>query len=775
MVRRLLLIVVLVLVAVVAFVAGAWFLVPDSWIRAQVEERARAALGREVEIGTLALQRWPVALDVRDLRIANPQWAGNPDFVRLARLHVALDATALLSRSVRITELAVERPQIVLERAADGRAGWSFGEGAGGEAPDGAGGGGGWRVVVERASVSDGRILYVDHATGRGSEARDLAVDLRREAPAGELRLSARAEVDGAPLTLTGRLADPAQLAAGGSGPAELVLETPEGGGRVAGEIEAGARVRGQLDVAFSDLRGLLEQRLALSLPMAPEALRTVTLSSPFTADAEALELTELKLAVDDITGSGSLAVRGLDGRPRIEATLELGRLALDRYLPPASAEAEAEREEQAAAGGWPEEPVSLPLPLPADLRAQVGFAGLAVRGFETGAGRIEATVEGERATLRLASLELYDGTAQADVDLVAGPPHDLAVGWKVEGVRARPFLAALAGPERLEGRTFSEAKLAARGLSVKDLVSTLEGAGRVELRDGAILGVNIAAMVRQVTTLGLTEEKEPRRTDFTRLAAGFTVERGVLRTGDITLEAPLFRLHGAGTVDLPQRTLSLRLEPVFAATLEGQGGGEPVFQAGVPVVIEGPWSAPAWRFDIGGRLTEALRDPGQLAELVGRLRQDPDAVKGLRERFGGLQELFGVGPEKLRELLPGGAGALPGGALPGVPEGAVPALPGGLGGPVPGLPQPPAGEAQAPTGEGGPQPPAATTPVPDLRRLVPLVPGGGGGSGAGGGAQAPAAPEPKPTEEGAAKPDAGGEQPDAPDPGRLLRNLLDR
>jgi len=752
-IRRLLVIFLVVLVVAVALAAGAWSLLPDSWIAAQVQARAKVALGRDVEIGSLALHRWPVALEVRDLRVANPEWAEHADLLRLARLYVALDATALLSRTVRLTELVVEGPELALERAADGRPGWRFATAH----RDGAGGGGreagGWTVLVERANVSKGHVIYLDHATGRRSEAEDLSLELGRDAASGELHLAAKAQVQGAPLALTGRLADPARLAAGGRGPAELSLETPEGGLRFSGTVEAaGPRVSGRLDVAFTNLRALLEERLGLMLSMAPDALRTLTLSSPVTAGPQAVELAELKLAVDDIDAQGGLMLAGLDGRPRLRADLAFGHLALDRYLPPpAKGEPAAGKAgAQPAAEGWSDEPIALPLLLPLDVEAKATFAGLSVRGFETGKGEAELRAEGARAMLRLGDLALYDGRVQATVDVVAGPPHDVSVAWRVEGVQARPLLAALAGTDRLEGRTFSEAKLVARGLSPEDLVSTLEGTGQLEFRDGAILGINIAALVRRVTTLDLSEDRTPRRTDFARLAAGFVMEKGILRTDDITLEAPLFRLHGAGTVDLPRRTLSLRLEPAFAATLEGQEGREPVFRAGVPVLIEGPWSAPAWRFDIGGRLTEALRDPARIGELVDRLRQDPQMVERLRERFGGLQELFGVGAGKLEELVPGLRGTTGGGGQ----------------------------EAVSEEGRKAPSP-APATPVPDLRSLVPLIPGGGQAGADGSKAPSPATPapgaptrQPEPAPEETPKPPA---EPEIPDPGRLLRDLLNR
>jgi AsmA protein len=64
--------------------------------------------------------------------------------------------------------------------------------------------------------------------------------------------------------------------------------------------------------------------------------------------------------------------------------------------------------------------------------------------------------------------------------------------------------------------------------------------------------------------------------------------------------------MTGAGSVDLAAKSLAFRVEPRLVLTLQGQGGRigapEPV-GFGVPVMVQGPWSAPRFYPDVAGIL----------------------------------------------------------------------------------------------------------------------------------------------------------------------------
>jgi AsmA protein len=123
--------------------------------------------------------------------------------------------------------------------------------------------------------------------------------------------------------------------------------------------------------------------------------------------------------------------------------------------------------------------------------------------------------------------------------------------------------------------------------------------------RDGAIRGLNVAQMIRSLTsgTLSGWQENKQQATDLTQLSASFRIELGKATTSDINLVGPLVRVTGGGTVDLGEKSLALRVEPKLVMTTEGQGRATDPVGLGIPVAIDGPWDEPRIYPDIAGIL----------------------------------------------------------------------------------------------------------------------------------------------------------------------------
>ncbi len=671
--RRILTVVLGLLLVVVLAAAGLFFAVPDSFIKGRVESMAGEALGRELAIdGDFTVRRWPpIAVAARDVRLANADWGEDGDMLRIRRFELELDGWALLTGRVVLPRFLLEAPDLLLERDAEGRANWEFAgmAKAAGEEPaapgdDGGGGAPGF-VELHDVRIVEGRVRYRDAGTGETRTAENIALTVLEDRAARGLSIEGSLDLDGAPLRLTAEIADPRALAAGGRGETKARFELPEGAVAFAGRIDGTTpELAGTLDLAFTDLRGTLA-RFGIAPEVAEDVLGELVLTGTLNASPRAVALQELELALDDITASGRIGVLGLDARPRIAAELAFGALVLDPYLPPAGEAAEPG--EEAAAGtaeaGWSEDPLELPLPLPFDAELDLSFESLAARGLVLDGGRMRAAIEGDSASLEVVELAAYEGRIALEAQITAGTPHRIAAEGRTSGLQMLPLLKAVADFDRLQGRGEAEFAITASGGSVKELIGALDGRGRIVMRDGAIVGVNIAAMVRQVTTLGREGGGEPPVTDFAELGGSFTIARGIVENRDLLLKAPLLRLDGEGTVDLPARRLDYRIRPALAATLEGQAASrEPVFKAGVPIVISGPWDAIEWRFDIGGTLTEAITDPARVGELVGALRADPELLGKLRRDFGGAVE--GVGGF-VGGVLGEGAGGRPDAAPP--------------------------------------------------------------------------------------------------------------
>ena len=160
--------------------------------------------------------------------------------------------------------------------------------------------------------------------------------------------------------------------------------------------------------------------------------------------------------------------------------------------------------------------------------------------------------------------------------------------------------------------------------------MSNLDGTVFAMFQDGAIRGLNVAQMIRSLTSGALSgwQENREQSTDLSQLSASFRIDKGLATTTDINLAGPLVRVTGTGTVDLGAQTLSLRVNPKLVLTTEGQGrNGDPV-GFGIPVVIDGPWTNPRISPDIGGN--DNTSGGSSLGETLGKLiQQGLDAARG--------------------------------------------------------------------------------------------------------------------------------------------------
>src|ERR1700690_3267258 len=170
--------------------------------------------------------------------------------------------------------------------------------------------------------------------------------------------------------------------------------------------------------------------------------------------------------------------------------------------------------------------------------------------------------------------------------------------------------------------------------------MSNLTGTVFANFRDGAIRGLNVAQMIRSLTsgTLSGWQEGKEQTTDLTQLAASFRIEKGQATSSDLNLVGPLVRMTGAGTVDLAAKSLAFRVEPKLVMTSEGQGRAADPVGLGIPVIIDGPWSEPRIYPDMAGILDHP-------DEAYAKLKQMGQGLFGGNGALNGLGGLGGNAP----------------------------------------------------------------------------------------------------------------------------------
>src|SRR5258706_492425 len=218
-------------------------------------------------------------------------------------------------------------------------------------------------------------------------------------------------------------------------------------------------------------------------------------------------------------------------------------------------------------------------------------------------------------------------------VDASRGEPI-YALTSDLVGVRALPLLQSAADFDKLDGKLQAKIGVRSNGNSQRAIMSNLGGTVVANFQDGAIRGLNVARMIRSLTsgTLSGWQETKEEATDLSQLSASFRIERGQATTNDLNLIGPLVKMTGTGTIDLATKSLALRVEPKLVMTTEGQGrAGDPV-GLGIPVVIDGPWSEPRIYPEMAGILDNPDAAYAKLKEMG----------KGLFAQGGGLSSALG-------------------------------------------------------------------------------------------------------------------------------------
>jgi len=254
----------------------------------------------------------------------------------------------------------------------------------------------------------------------------------------------------------------------------------------------------------------------------------------------------------------------------------------------------------------------------------------------------LDAKLAGGVLKAGTANLGAYGGQVSGEVilDATTGAPS-FAMHSDLVGVRARPLLQGLAEFDRIDGKLQAKLALRSAGASQRALMANMQGTAFVNFQDGAIRGINVAQMIRSLTTgtlSGWQESQDPgqeQSTDLSQLSASFRIDKGQAVTTDLNLIGPLVRVTGAGTIALDTKMMGFRVEPKLVMTTEGQGRTSDPVGFGIPVMIQGTWSQPRIYPDMAGVLDNPDAAYAKLREM-GKGLFGPDGA-GLGNILGSL------------------------------------------------------------------------------------------------------------------------------------------
>ena len=331
------------------------------------------------------------------------------------------------------------------------------------------------------------------------------------------------------------------------------------------------------------------------------------------------VKLSGTTVTINSLTGmlgnarfSGYASIEGT-AKPLVKVNLDFKQLDIDA---PAAVNSRTPVQPQ----GWSEEAIKLDGLNYVDAEFQISAAALNIGTLKLAPAKIEGTLGAGILRMTMSELGLYEGRAAAGLALDASIPSPIfALRAQLAGVRALPLLTSAADFTKLDGKMQVQLDVRSSGRNQREMIANLSGTTNVDFQDGQIRGINVAQMIRNLTSTTLSgwDEDRTQTTDLTEMHASFRIDNGKAATTDLRLAGPLVRITGTGTTDLNAKTLSFRIEPKLVMTTQGQGSSvaDPI-GLGVPVIMEGPWSAPRIYPDMAGILENPEQAFGKLREL---------------------------------------------------------------------------------------------------------------------------------------------------------------
>jgi AsmA protein len=563
--------------------------IPSGFLTSTIEARAERETGYRLTIaGATRISLWPTLnVTLNDVTVKDPKDRDGSNRVTIARLQADMTLGSVWSGHPEISELVITKPVAYVPLLRERHRDTPTAAKAAAAPAEAS------AVAIKGVTITDGAVVF--------SNPRDR-VENRIDA----INVDAVIDADRA-ITLGGS----ARL---GDRPLKFVIKTS-------------APVRQNVPVD-----------LTLEMPG--------MLSKPLTAKAEVrlngqiVMINGLSGTLDDGAFNGWASV-DIASKPLVKLDLDFQRL-----------EVAAAKASSAPGAPWSNAPIELGGLNYVDAQIRLSAAEINFADAKFAPAAIEAALAGGILKASVTNLGAYGGQASGEVivDASSGSPN-YAMHCDLVGVRALPLLQNLAGFDKLDGAM--QAKIAGRssGASQRAIMSNLSGTAFVNFKDGAIRGVNVARMIRSLTssTLSGWQETKDEATDLSQLSASFQIERGQATTTDLNLVGPLVRLTGAGTIDIGTKQLAFRVEPKLVMTTEGQGRATDPVGLGIPVVIDGPWVSPRIYPDMAGIL------------------DNPDAAYAKLKEMG--QGLFGANGGGLNGLINGLTG-LTGNQTGGSPSG---------------------------------------------------------------------------------------------------------
>jgi AsmA protein len=418
-------------------------------------------------------------------------------------------------------------------------------------------------------------------------------------------------------------------------------------------DVDAKADANAVKGTLTTPVTGNLETRvfelpkIAASFDVASPSLPQKTAQIPLNGSVRA-DLGKESVAADLTTRFDESNIKAKLGLAKFVAPaytfdIDIDKLNLDRYLPPAK-KAPGEGKPAEPKQKEPEKPIDLSALKPLNANGLLKIGQFQANNVKLSKLRLGLRAAHGKVDLDPVAANLYEGSTAGAIAIDANT-NRFAVNQKLTGIAIGPLLRDAANQDILDGKGNVALNVTTAGNLVSAMKRALDGKARVELRDGALKGIDIPGAIRGMKAKFGGKDAEGtggarEKTEFSEFSATFDIKNGVAHNDDLSLKSPLIRVGGTGDVNIGADSVDYVVKASIVGSLAGQGGKEAGELKGlmVPVRIAGPY--------------DQLKYKVEFSQMLGG-KEQVEAVKESAKE---------AAKAKLQDLLGGKKEAAPGG-----------------------------------------------------------------------------------------------------------------
>lgn len=328
---------------------------------------------------------------------------------------------------------------------------------------------------------------------------------------------------------------------------------------------------------------------------------------------------------------------------PDIGFDLDIDRLNIDKYFPPAPKGAAGDK----GAPAGPDAKIDLSALKTLNLRGAVKIGALQVHNVKASNVRLNINAAGGKLDVAPLSMNLYDGSLTGALSVNANG-NTVAVKQNLAGVNINPLMKDAVNKDLIAGRGTLNMDVNTRGETVGAMKKALAGTASLSLKDGAVKGIDLAKQFRELKAKFSSKQdvvqaaKKTDQTDFSEMTGSFKIANGVAHNDDLAVKSPFLRLGGSGDIDIGNGNINYLAKATVVNTSGGQGAKDLEYLKGVtvPVRLTGPFESMSYKLELGSLIQEAIKEKAQakVEEKKQEVKQKvqekiQDKLKGLFKR----------------------------------------------------------------------------------------------------------------------------------------------